>query len=149
MDANTNLTNNEAGLNQSLNLLLIDDDDICIFIHRKIAEKSGVFRKIRTARNGKNGIEILKKTEETIEVPNIILLDLNMPVMNGLDFLETFQNLDFKNKEQISIVIVTSSITKNDKLYAASLGVSYYLTKPLTRGAFNSVIVHLIKPAAP
>ena len=140
------LTDFEIALNRRLNILLVDDDDVCIFIHRWIAERSGFFRKIRSASNGQRALDILNQAcKGTIAVPDIILLDLNMPVMNGLAFMEAFQRLDFENKDWISIIILTSSVSEKEKQCAESLGARHYLTKPFTLEHLKSVVYSIYK----
>jgi len=144
----------EAGspLTRGLNFLLVDDDDICLFIHRRVLELSGYCRSARSAVSGRNALEILTHlTNGDSPVPDIIFLDLEMPNMNGIEFLEAFQSLDFVHKESIAIVLLTSSVCEKDKQYAVSLGVAHYLTKPLTLDALHSVVNSLYncKPPLP
>lgn len=73
-------------------------------------------------------------------MPDVILLDLEMPLMNGLRFLESFRKLDNKITQRIAIVLLTSSVSEKDKHYAMSLGVSRFLSKPLTRENLDIVV---------
>jgi len=117
-----------------LNLLIVDDDDICLLMHRRIAADSGLFETIQSAKDGLGALAIL---EEAVRgrrrMPDIILLDLNMPFMNGVEFLETFRQLKFLNKGKITIGMLTSSTDSKDQQTAYSLGVSHFLSKPFTR----------------
>jgi CitB family two-component system response regulator MalR len=126
---------------KALNILLVDDDEMCVFIHSKVLELSGCCNKTKSACNGQRALEYLRDAASgSHPVPDIIFLDLQMPLMNGLDFLEAYQSLPFARKEQIAIVLLSSSVSEKDKEYAMSRGVRHYLTKPFTLDAFYSVI---------
>lgn len=137
---------NEKMNKRRLNFLLVDDDDICLFIHRRILELSDYCGSAHSATNGKTALEILQRCAlGAMPVPDIILLDLDMPTMNGIEFLEAFRNLDCANKEHISIVLLTSSVSEKDKEYALSLGVREYISKPLTEERLNAVVGSLTR----
>ena len=124
-----------------MNILIIDDDSVCNFINTRIAQTSGFFREIWSVSNGKEALEIFDQTGKgTIATPDIILLDLNMPVMSGFDFIQALNRLEIPNKEAISIIMLTSSDSIVDRQYAVSLGIRYYLLKPLTLNNLQSVI---------
>lgn len=126
---------------RGLNFLLVDDDDICLFIHRRVLELTGYCGSAHSASNGKTALEILNRAAEgAMPVPDIILLDLDMPLMNGLAFLEAFRKLECANKQRIAIVLLTSSVSEKDWAYAMSLGVNQCLSKPLTQESLNAVV---------
>ena len=129
---------------RGLNFLLVDDDDICLFIHRRVLETTGYCNSAHSASNGKTALEILQHAQAgAMPVPDVILLDLDMPLMNGLAFLEAFKDLECANKRRIAIVLLTSSVSESDKSYAMSMGVYQCLSKPLTQENLNSVIQSL------
>ena len=116
-----------------LKILMVDDDEICLFIQKRVVELSAPCCKVQTATNGKIALELLHRAAaDKQSLPDIILLDLQMPVMNGTEFMEAFLRADLPGKERIAIVLLTSSVWESDKAYAMSLGVSHYLTKPFT-----------------
>ena len=128
-------------MNKSLNLMILDDDSICNFINTRIAETSGFFKEIRSMFNGSDALQNLDQVSKgTAQAPDIILLDINMPVMNGFDFIDRLQSMDLPNKEKVSIVILTSSDNIKDKKNAESAGITHYLQKPLTLKDLQSVI---------
>ena len=93
---------------------IIDDDAITIFGIKKLLNTVISFNEIETFINGKLAIEEFQKLlSEGKNLPEIIFLDLNMPIMDGWEFLEEFIKLDIK--ETIIINIVTSSINKEDR----------------------------------
>ena len=67
-------------------------------------------------------------------------LDINMPVMNGFEFMESFNETDIVNKENIKIVVLTSSGNEQDLLRMSKLGIKHYLTKPLTEEKVKKLI---------
>ena len=124
-----------------LNFLLVDDDDICLFIHRRVLELAGYCNSAHSASNGHTALEILNRAAAgAMPMPDIILLDLDMPCMNGIAFLEAFRRMEYPNKQQIAIVLLTSSVSEKDKMYAMSLGVHQCLSKPLTQEILDAVV---------
>lgn len=127
-----------------MNLLIIDDDSICSFVNIRVAQTSGIFKKIRSVHNGKDALEIFEKaTTDKSETPDVILLDLNMPLMNGFDFIEALQNSSYTSKERLSIIILTSSDNSADIERARACGIEHYLQKPLTVNELQSTIFAL------
>lgn len=113
---------------------IIDDDLLYQLLTTKIIEKSKLFFSISSFNNGKKGIEaLLNRLENKEPLPDIILLDINMPVMDGWDFIEEMGMLESLKNKQITIYIASSSIAIEDKnkskTYSAILG---YLSKPIT-----------------
>ena|SRR5882724_7404427 len=118
-----------------INVLLVEDDRICNFVSEKMLEMIGFDLDIRTALNGKEALAVLKDYS-----PDIILLDLDMPIMNGFDFLEAFKNLDLPNKENVKIVIVSSSDNPKDIAYAKQNGIDKYLVKPIEVASLRAAL---------
>jgi CheY-like chemotaxis protein len=113
---------------------VIDDDEIYQIIVAKIIQKTDLFSTISSFCNGKDGLEALINTLENKDLlPDIILLDINMPVMDGWDFMEEMELLESLQIKHISVYIASSSIAIEDKnkskKYPAILG---YLSKPIT-----------------
>ena len=112
------------------NVLLIDDDKISNFINSKVLSRLGFINELHTAVNGKDALIQLQNSykEGLLEV---IFVDLNMPVMDGFQFIEAFLKLDRSKTENVKIIIVTSSESIEDIQRARSLGVRDYLIKPM------------------
>ncbi|MFV5693100.1 response regulator [Flavobacterium sp. LT1R49] len=113
---------------------VVDDDAIYQIIVNKIIQRSEMFSAISTFKNGKDAIDALQNSlEKNKSLPNIILLDINMPIMDGWEFMEEMQLLKSQISKQIIIYIVSSSIAIEDKnkskTYPDILG---YLSKPIT-----------------
>lgn len=134
-------THYKRPLDRRLNFLLVDDDELCLFIHQRILALTGYCNAPRTARHGKDAIDILNGcADDSQALPDIILLDLEMPTMNGIAFLEAFRQLDHNISLRIPIVLLSSSVRQSDKEYALSLGAVHCLSKPLTKDAIDTVI---------
>ncbi|MGX1927978.1 response regulator [Flagellimonas sp. 2504JD4-2] len=127
-------------------VFLVDDD----FIFREAAEAligaSGLSENICHFQNGLEAYEALVSLAETPhELPEILLLDINMPVMNGWELLEELKRADSIIREQVHIHILTSSIAPEDlnlsKEYAFIDG---YVTKPLTEADLKKMELNLL-----
>ena len=75
-----------------------------------------------------------------MHMPDIIFLDLDMPIMNGYEFLEEFAKIDLPNKNAITIVVLTSSADPRDLARTKELGIKYYYNKPLSRDEIKKLI---------
>lgn len=123
------------------NVLVVDDDHIFNFLSTKILRKIGMDGEINTALNGKEALELLNNQyRDSVTIPDVILLDLNMPIMDGFGFLEAFKNLQMPNKDAIQIIVVSSSQDPRDIQRARDLGVKHYMQKPITEHGLKSVL---------
>ncbi|OFX58130.1 MAG: histidine kinase [Bacteroidetes bacterium GWA2_30_7] len=120
-------------------ILLIDDDDATNFYNSYIIKKTEITEKIDVALNGKDAIEFLTNKgkffseSNNYPSPSLILLDINMPVMNGWSFLEEYKKLDPAQKAEIVIVMLTTSLNPDDLLKAESYtDIKEFKNKPLT-----------------
>ena len=113
---------------------VIDDDTIYQIIVNKIIQRSEMFSAVSSFKNGRIAIDALQETlDKDTALPDIILLDINMPIMDGWEFMEEMALMKSKFNKQITVYIVSSSISIEDKnrskTYADILG---YLSKPVT-----------------
>lgn len=111
---------------------IIDDDPVHIFVTTDELEKTKMFDTITSYKNGKEAFEALKAIHESkAQLPDLILLDLNMPIWDGWDFLDEFTQLDIE--EKIVILIITSSNNPEDILKAKNYDeVQNFVVKPVT-----------------
>jgi CheY-like chemotaxis protein len=122
-------------------VLLVDDDNVCNFLSTKLLQRLGFVNDIHTAVNGEEAINLFNDYYKgSRHLPDIILLDLSMPVMDGFEFIEAFRRLKLPNKENVKIIIVTSSFDPEDMQRANALGISQYITKPLTERMLMEVL---------
>jgi CheY-like chemotaxis protein len=114
-----------------INILLVDDDSLDALDIRRTLDKLNLMYKLVVARNGEEAIDLLKQKPgiNGDSYPDIVLIDLNMPRMNGLEFLTGVRNTnEWKN---LKCFILTTSEEKMEKEAAKKLGISGYIVKPL------------------
>ena len=121
---------------------IIDDDEIVSFIERKIIEQTNLVNQIKLFSNGKEAIDFLKtNSKQPNLLPEIILLDLNMPVMNGFQFLEEYIKLEPHLGKKTTIYVVSSSVSPSDMNRIKSISeVNEYIIKPITRERFEKIV---------
>lgn len=121
-------------------VLLIDDDDVNNFINARILKKLSISENIKVCPNGEEGLRYLHHLAScSEELPDLILLDINMPVMDGFEFLEHFSNLNFNEKRPVVIMLSTSSNEKDLHQLNQYPYVAGYLNKPLNEGKFMAL----------
>ncbi len=117
---------------------IIDDDDIYIFGIKKLLQIRNLCENIIIFNNGKDAIDHFHSHSE--ELPNVILLDINMPVMNGWEFLNEYAKLDTQLKKNTILYMVSSSINPQDIERAAKEPeVHQYLIKPINLNALTQI----------
>ncbi|MDD2675399.1 response regulator [Flavobacterium petrolei] len=127
-------------MNKLLNILLIEDDAIEVMKFNRVLSTLDIKHKILEANNGEEAIKILKEKET---VPDIIVLDLNMPKMNGIEFLRILKADEYL--KYIPAVILTTSNNRKDILECYKIGIAGYLLKPLKYDDYIDRIKHLIE----
>jgi CheY-like chemotaxis protein len=123
-------------------VFLIDDDEVFVFLTKKIIERAGVEVELTVFSNGQEGLERLTAIAADKDLlPDVILLDLNMPVMDGWEFLNAFQKLNFAKR--IALYIVTSSISPYEVDRAKHIKeVKEFIVKPIAKEKFIEIIAH-------
>ncbi|MEO7308553.1 MAG: response regulator [Ferruginibacter sp.] len=109
-------------------ILLIEDDELDIISVQRSFKKLDSEYDLHIAYNGKEALHVLTEKKPKL-IPDVILLDLNMPKMNGIEFLKVLRN-DNKLKH-IPVFIMTTSAESTDRMAAEELGISGYIIKPL------------------
>ncbi len=121
-------------------ILLVDDDQATNFINTMLIEDMGIAKELLIALNGQEALEIISKRCLGGTCPDLILLDINMPVMNGFEFLEAYKNLGFAGSKSVVIVMLTTSLNTNDLAKVPGTNTSRFLNKPLTEEALNDIL---------
>jgi CheY-like chemotaxis protein len=124
-------------------VLLVDDDPTTNFINKLLLNRMGVAEQILVAENGEQALRTLDQTcaaPASAACPCLILLDMNMPVLNGLAFLEAYMQMPLANKQAIIIVMLTTSLHEYDLKRAQQLPIAGFLNKPLTREKVTALL---------
>ena len=129
---------------QMLNILLVEDDEVDVMNVRRAFKKGHITNPLYVAGNGIEALAILRDREHPDTFPlerRLILLDLNMPKMNGIEFLtELRADLHLR---QIPVVVLTTSNEDRDRVSAYNLNVAGYLLKPVTFSTFVETMTTL------
>ena len=126
--------------NKFHSVLLIDDSIPINYFHKIIVEKSGIALSCIAVNNGQEALDYLQLKQDASErFPELILVDINMPVLNGWEFLETFRAKHKAIFNEVVTVMLTTSINPDDKEKAKELDVPNYLLKPLTVKVLENV----------
>ena len=120
---------------------MVDDDESTNFLHELILKKVDVTDKIRVATNGEKALDYLNNIDENNPKPNLIFLDLNMPRMNGWEFMEEYAKLDDKFKADMVVVLLTTSLNPADRQKGEEMEeIKKFLSKPLEKESISELI---------
>lgn len=130
-----------------INVLLVEDDDVDVMNVKRAFKKMNISNPLYTASNGLEALDMLRGVDgQPPAVPlgrRIILLDINMPKMNGIEFLHELRQ--DPALQATPVVVLTTSDEDQDRFEAYKLNVAGYILKPVTFGNFAEVMVALNK----
>ncbi|TXC76077.1 response regulator [Luteibaculum oceani] len=123
-------------------ILLVDDDQPTNLLNTIIIERLNCCKEIVCKERGDLAIDYLQELFEKGELaPDLILLDINMPGMNGWEFLEAYDKLDQKAKAKVIIVMLTTSLSRTDSDKAKKIGIlKAFESKPLSKGKMAKIL---------
>ena len=126
-----------------LTILLVEDDEVDIMNVKRAFKKNNILNPLHIAHNGLDALAMLRgNAEQGIEkitpTPKVILLDLNMPKMGGLEFLKELRS--DPALKSISVFVMTTSDEESDKFTAYNLNVAGYIIKPLSFESFVQAV---------
>lgn len=127
-----------------LNVLLVDDDEVDVMTVKRAFKKNNISHQLITASNGVEALQILRDDPSFPNFPEanrLILLDLNMPRMSGIEFLNEMRT-DSALKP-IPVIVLTTSNEDKDKVEAYNLNVAGYILKPVTFDKFVETVATL------
>ena|SRR2546428_8450893 len=115
------------------NLCVIDDDKVCQFIIKTYAAKRSLAKNMQLFTDASDALQYLKNVStDPKRLPDMILLDINMPIMDGWTFLDEFQKIRKGMRKDIIINMITSSIHEDDMLKSKSYSdISGFYVKPI------------------
>ncbi|MBW3128545.1 response regulator [Hymenobacter profundi] len=119
-------------------ILLVDDDDTTNFIHETLLTKLQVSHDIRVATSGEQALELL--TQPLPYVPTLLLLDLAMPGMGGIAFLEAYQRLPQAQQDATKVIVLTTSMDSRDLERIDELPIAGLASKPLNREKIDTLL---------
>lgn len=124
------------------NILLVEDDPITVMVCDRIIKMSGFSDVVLSKQNGQDAIDHLQTIiNASGQMPDIIFLDINMPVMNGWDFLLEFEKVKLQLTTIPRIFILSSTVDPEDYKKAAEFTtVEGFISKPLTQEHLKSVV---------
>ena len=117
-------------------ILLVEDDQIDMMMVMRALKEIHVTNPVVHLENGEDALNYLRN--EKSEKPCLILLDLNMPIMNGIEFLQAVK--DDEQLRRVPIVVLTTSVEQQDKLNSFNFGVAGYMAKPVNYQQFVEVM---------
>ncbi len=123
-------------MNSKKPILLVEDDKIDALTIQRALKELSISNQIIAVTNGEEALDYLN--ENQTDLPCIILLDLNMPKMNGIEFLQARYKLD--HIRSIPVVVLTTSLDDQDRLETFKLGIAGYMLKPVDYKQFVEVV---------
>jgi CheY-like chemotaxis protein len=128
-------------------VLLIDDDEPTNFLSQMVIEKANCAAEVKVANSGEHAIDYLTNQgtfangSNNYPQPDLIFLDINMPAMNGWEFLQKYNELEKEHKGNIVIIMLTTSLNPDDRLKSEGFPhVSGFENKPLTSAKLDAIL---------
>lgn len=130
-------------MQKQTSVLLVDDDPTFNFITETLLKSLQLTKSIDCVKNGQEALNVIKDcstTQNSEKCPDIIFLDLNMPVMNGFEFLQEYKERYSELKKNIQIYVLTSSINPKDREKIKEYPIAGYLCKPLDKETLKNIL---------
>lgn len=123
-------------------VLLVDDDNDCNYLHKRVLKKAQCAERVEVVNDGEQALHFLKTAVHgKYPCPDLILLDINMPGMNGWEFLEEYEKLDKEVRAKIVLVMLTSSVSPDDEARALNMNlIGGFRRKYLTEESIKEII---------
>lgn len=115
-------------------ILCVDDDPITLMLCKMVINKASFSNQIITAKNGEEALNYFKTLSPDSKKPELIFLDLNMPIMGGWEFLDSFSTTDYSEFHTIKVIILSSTIDPEDLKKAQKYSMVFdFLSKPISK----------------
>ena len=121
-------------------ILLVDDDSTTNFLNELLLKSLNITEQLLIAENGAEALQILLEISKIPPGPILILLDVNMPVMNGIEFLQAYEQLPATWQQAVVIVMLTTSLHSRDLERIQELPIAGLVSKPLTKEKINTIL---------
>ncbi|MBH8557460.1 response regulator [Hymenobacter negativus] len=123
-------------------VLLVDDDPTNNFLNERLLKRLAVTDQILVAENGQEALAVIQEASTAARpaYPALILLDIQMPIMNGIEFLQAYQELPPDQRRATTVVVLTTSMDPRDLTRLETLPAAGRITKPLTLEKLDAVL---------
>ena len=124
-------------------VLLVDDDETTNYLNHLLLERMGIAANILVATNGRQALDLLPEycpKPGAPTCPVLILLDINMPVMNGFEFLEAYARLPQTRRDAIVVLMLTTSLNPRDAERLRTLPAAGTIAKPLSKAKVTQLL---------
>lgn len=128
-------------IDKTIDILLVEDDSVDVMNVQRAFKKNNINNMLHVARNGIEALNMLRGTNGVAAIkplPKIIMLDINMPKMNGIEFLRELRNDE--DLKAISVFVMTTSNDDHDKFQAYNMNVAGYIVKPISFEKFVNAV---------
>ncbi|MBL4657623.1 MAG: response regulator [Flavobacteriales bacterium] len=123
------------------NIVLIDDSEVDNLIHKTLLERNHFAEDIKSFESSTEALSSIQESAKKAKVPDLILLDIAMPVMDSYEFLDEFEKIDSQLVSACKVIIVTSSVNPKDKEKSLKRdSVDGFLIKPLTEKVLLTIL---------
>ena len=120
-------------------VLLVDDDSTNNFLNELLLKSLNVTERVLIAEDGTQALDLLERAVDPVE-PALILLDVNMPGLNGIQFLEAYQRLPQAQRRATVIIMLTTTMDARDLSRLDELNIAGLVSKPLTQEKVNNIM---------
>lgn len=126
-------------------VMLVDDNEIDNFINQKMIEGCNFAEKVYVHTSGRSALEFLQNIERNKDfprelIPQVIFLDISMPIMDGFQFVDEFRKLSPQITKDVKIMLLTSSINPLDQQKSTAIShITNYMNKPLTKEHLSKI----------
>ncbi len=126
--------------------LLVDDDTTANYLNKRLFQKLEVAEKLLVTHNGLEALQLLQANCPSPHCPTLILLDINMPIMDGFEFLKAYEQLELAQRQSVIIILLTTSLNPQDIEKVVQANITGLLNKPLTEAALKSILAEYFEP---